>query len=320
MVVLRIRNTREEAKWAEVEAKWEPVILEVLIGSQPASDLTSRVAPDEELYFVNYLLRYTRLLRGEERERLQELALPYLEPIAEHTNLRDTERRARAVQTLGELGLPTHAGAVVKALDDPSPLVAMIAARSLAKTQYAEHSDAVIARLHRFTNWSPYFLSSMLAGIGPDAAPALRRALRDESHPPQLRAVATTALAFLNDVPAADLAAEALKAETDQEFVAAVLRLLLRVGRPEHLPIIRRLATSPNFFVRSCAVSALGSLGTSEDMQILHDAYRDESPWVALHAARALRDAGQFAVLRELGAAKDERAPLALQVLAEVRE
>jgi hypothetical protein len=52
-------------------------------------------------------------------------------------------------------------------------------------------------------------------------------------------------------------------------------------------------------------------------MQVLREACEDDSKWVALHAARALRDAGEVESLYELAESERARATLALQVLSE---
>jgi hypothetical protein len=72
------------------------------------------------------------------------------------------------------LGLPRYASTVVAALDDPSPLVAMVAARSLAQEESTEYAHAVLKRLHRFGGWNRRFLASMLASMGPRVADTLR--------------------------------------------------------------------------------------------------------------------------------------------------
>ena len=106
--------------------------------------------------------------------------------------------------------------------------------------------------------------------------------------------------------------------EHDREILAASLRLLGSVGQPEHLPAVRQMITSSDFVVRAAAVSALGNVGGSEDMTLLHTACEDDSRWVAIHAARALRDAGHVDSLQQLAASGRARATLAMQVLSEV--
>jgi len=320
VVLLRLRNQRKAVKWNRLEQKWDDAILATLEGENELTAFWSLVTPDEEIFCVNYLLRYARWIKGLERDRLIELAQPYLHHIVPRARARDAQRRARAVQTLGELGLAAHPDVVVRALDDPSPLVAMVAARALARREHPQHLGPVLAHLHRFTTWSPNFLASMLAGMGPAAAPALRAELANQRHVPSVRAVLATALSYLYDYDAANVGAGVLETEQDREVVAATLRLMGRVGREEHLPLVRRFALSEDFVVRAAAASTLGAMGREEDLALLRQACQDDSRWVALHAARALRDAGDVDSLQQLAASGQARATLALQVLAEVED
>jgi HEAT repeat protein len=317
VVVLRFQHDRRDARWRDLEARWEAAIFDVIAGDAEPEALWNLVADDEQLYCVDYILRFARRVTGEERRRLATLAQPFLPPIAERVQARDPQRRARAVQTLGELGLARYVNEVIVALDDPSPLVAMVAARALAREEHAGYLEPVLSHLHRFTNWSPNFLASMLSFVGPSAAPALRSELADARRLPEVRAVVATALTNLNDYDAANVAAPILEEETNRELVTAVLRLLSRIGREEQLPLVRKAAQSTDFVIRAAAATALGSLGQAQDMQVLREACEDDSKWVALHAARALRDAGEVESLYELAESERARATLALQVLSE---
>jgi HEAT repeat protein len=225
--------------------------------------------------------------------------------------------RAWAVQTVGTLGLPEHADVVVQALDDPSPLVAMVAARALAREDTPEYADAVLARLDRFTDWNRLFLASMLAAMGPEVSPSLRAGLADAGATPAKRAVMAEALRLGGDFLAGDVAVEVVKTTQDRELLASALRLLASVGRPAHADLVRPLCESDDAVVRAQALHALGSLGDDEDVPLLVDAMDDADPWPALYAARGARDAGGREALRRLIAAGDPGALLARQVLAE---
>jgi hypothetical protein len=317
VIVLRIRNQRKAERWKELEAKWEVAIFDVIAGDAAPERLWNLVAEDERIYCVDYILQFARRVTGEERRRLAALARPFLPVVAERVRSRDPQRRARAVQTLGELGLDSYADEVILALDDASPLVAMVAARALAREEHASHLGPVLSHLHRLTDWSPSFLAAMLSFVGPSAAPALRSELADPRRPPKVRAVIARALMNLNDYDAANVAARILEDESDRELVTSVLRLLAAIGREEHLPLVRRAARSDDFVVRAQAATALGNLGQREDMALLRDACEDDSQWVALRAARALRDAGEVERLAELAESDRPHAVLAMQVLSE---
>lgn len=318
-VLLRIQHEGRERRWARLTAAWEEPLLNALVDPSTIPDMHAAVEPRSRLYFVRFILEHARRVSGEERAILEELAQPYLPPIAERTLSPDRETRTRAVQTLGTLGLPRYSAEVVAALDDPSPLVAMVAARALARKEHAEYTQAILRRLYRFETWSQRFMASMLAGMGMSGAPALRQTLGDPDEEPWVRAVAAEALAQLPDLAAADIAAQVVEIEENDVLIRAALRLLVEVGRPEHVPVVRVRCASPEPAVRSLALRALGTLGGEEDLPPLIGAMADPSPWVAMSAARGLLAGGADLLLADLAASDHPRATLARQVLEERR-
>jgi HEAT repeat protein len=314
-LLLRLSNDRKAQRWARLEQLWQPVALDVVVGVEPPEKVWALVGPRDGLHFVNYLLRFAKLVTGSERRVVDELAAPYLPLVLPQLKYRTVERRARAVQTLSILGSRSHSAIILRALDDPSPLVAMVAARALARGGSPDFAAGILSRMHRFDTWRPSFLSSMLASMGPAVAPTLRSALADSVFHPNVRAVAADALRELHDYLAADAAARVLEETTDRNLLATTLNLLAHIGRAEHLPSIRKHAMSPEPIVRARAVAALGHVGAAEDLPFLMGAFHDQSAWVALRAAEALHEAGATDSLAMLARGDLDRAPLARQLL-----
>lgn len=319
-ILLRTRHARRDRLWAELSEEWEQPVLSAIVDPDTIPAAQAAVPEEYELHFVNFVLEYTRRVRGEERRTLRVLAEPYLDKIAERTRHRNSEVRTRAVQTLGTLGLPRYAPEVLAGLDDPSPLVSMVAARYLAREEFPQFAPAVMKRLKRFDGWNRRFLASMLAAIGGEASPALRSGLADSESPNWLRSVHAEALRMQLDPVAGDLAITALEDTDDREFIAALLRLLAAVGRPEHVPTIRALCSSTDVLVRAQALHALGLLGDEAEIPLLLEAMFDASPWAAVHAARGVREAGGRHLLVEMAGSAHQHARLARQVLAEEDE
>jgi HEAT repeat protein len=218
---------------------------------------------------------------------------------------------------LARMGMPTYADEVAQALDDPSPTVAMIAARSLFRPGHEAYFPAVLGHLHRFTGWNRSFLASMLAGGGPEAAPLLREILGDREQPPLVRAVASDALRELNDLASVPLAMEVMADETDREVVAGCLRILRQLGHREHVPHIRLKAASRDPVIRATAVAALGAIGGPAEIPLLQEKLDDPSFWVSLEAARGLLALGAAGRLEQLAETTGPWSTLARQVLAE---
>jgi HEAT repeat protein len=222
-----------------------------------------------------------------------------------------------AVQALAEMGMPEYSRTVAQALDDESPVVAMIAARGLFRPGQERYFNNVLRRLHRFTLWSRSYLASMLAGGGPAGAPLLRGMLADPKQPALVRAVASDALAALNDLESVDLALRLLECEEDRELLAGCLRLVRELGHQDHVDEVMRFVTASDPVIRAAAVAAVGALGGKEDVNVLQSLLADDSYWVSLQAARGLMAVGEVGTLRRLAVGSGPWALLARQVLSE---
>jgi hypothetical protein len=316
-VMLRAGHQRRDRTWRELSTRWEGPVLAAIVDPETIPAAQAMVDDEHRLYFVRFVLEYTRRVRGEERRRLQKLVAPFLDGVAERATDRRSEVRTRAIQTLGTLGLPRYSKEVLAGLDDPSPLVSMVAARYLARPEFPDLAPAVMKHLHRFEGWNRRFLASMLAAMGPEASPSLRDRLADQNEPAWLRAVHAEALAMQLDPVAGDVAVEALATAEDRELISALLRLLAAAGRPDHLPTIRERCVSQDVVIRAQALHALGLLGDENDLPLLVEAMDDPSPWAAMHAARGVREAGGRSILTEIAESDGPNASLAGQILSE---
>ena len=315
-LLIRLRNRSRLHRWERLRAAWEPPLLEILAGGEKAEVLLARVAPRDRILFVEYLFGFAKRLRGKELDTLGELARPFLPLVAARTRHPSGGQRARAVQILGTLGLPEYEGYVVAALDDPSPVAAMVATQSLTRTGRVDLLEPVLLRLDRFRTWRRSYLSGMLARMGPGAVPFLRSTLADPGQDSSVRGVAADALLGLPDPSVAETAARVARAARDPSLLVACLKLLAKVGTAAHRPAVLALLESAHFAVRSHALKALGALGGPDDLPLLEAGLDDPSPWVALEAARGLRAMGSTGRLEALASVESPRAALAREVLA----
>jgi len=210
---------------------------------------------------------------------------------------------------------------LVAALDDKSPLVAIVAATALSEMGDRELSAEVVSHLERFELWSPAFLASMLASGGTAMGEQLRSCLECETEPAMTRSVAADALRLMRDAGSADVAVAVLETTGDREVAAACLRLLEALGTAAHVDVVRGFTVGEDYVLRAYAITAyaitaLGALATGDgDVDLLDFAIDDPSPWVALHAARALRVAGRKDVLRRVAASRRPGTGAAREVL-----
>ncbi|PIQ26580.1 hypothetical protein COW36_01560 [bacterium (Candidatus Blackallbacteria) CG17_big_fil_post_rev_8_21_14_2_50_48_46] len=314
---MRQRNLRKASFWDELEARWEPVLDEVVSGRRVADVMRSMVKPEEELYFVDLLMRRNMKAPAEQNSHYRDLAAPYLGALAVRIETGDQEQRARAVLTLSVLGERQFLPVYVKALEDKSPLVALLAARALANWGEPVVAEHLLPALSRFEAWNPNVLASLLSSLGKSVAPALRGSLREPKHSPWIRTIALKALTELRDPLATPLAVDILRQEKDINLQIAAIQLLALMGGSEHIPLIRQRYNSNSFPVRLHAIRALALLGSEKDPTTFRQALDDPSPWVAMEAAQSLKMTGHHQVLQEMDLTAHPRSELASQILGE---
>jgi len=316
-LLLRFFNDRSTRRQVQLTGSWEPMMLEVLAGTAPPSAVMERVEERDTDDFLTFLLGYARRLRGEERDTVRELAAPYLPELARRVDRGSAEERGVAVQALAGMGMPDYADRVAQALDDESPVVAMIAARGLFRRGHERYFPRVIESLPTFALWSRSFLASMLADGGTEAAKLLRQVLSNSDESPLIRAIATDALRGLNDLASVEVALTLLEDETDRELVTGCLRLIRHLGHRGHVDEVMRFVTDSDPVIRAAAVGAVGEIGGDDDIPILQSVLGDDEYWVSLEAARGLMALGERGTLKRLAAGEGPWSVLARQVLDE---
>lgn len=320
-LALRLVSDRQERVASDCQARWQPVLLDVLAGAASREALWALVAPRHHLRFLVFLLRHWFVVKGGTRAELEALGRPFLEAAAGLLQSRDPSQRARAIRLHGVFGADEAPEVLRGALDDPSPLVAMTAARALALSGRPGAGEAVLAALDRFATWDVSVVASMLALFDPAVtAPALLAIYEDPARPVPTRVAAAEALRWQNHLEAADVAAHILTAEggaadaaANTEVLTATLRLLRAVGRPEHVSLVYPFTASPSFVLRIHAISAVASLGCRADSVLMEMAFDDASSWVAIRAAQGLAHLDARDVLADLAGSDHPRATLARQ-------
>ncbi len=316
-IVLRFRRDRADARRAALEAEWESGLMDVLDGRKRAEDLAATVARADLAAYLDLLYRIGRHLHGAHLDVVRCAAAPFLPDLVQALDGQDAETRAKYIQILGVLGFDEHHDVILRSLGDASPLVAMVAARALMRRGRHAYARDVLQRLSRFETWSGSTLSSLLAVMGPGASPALREALWDERQPVWVRVTVARALEKLHDFESADLAVALVQNDPPSELLCASLDLLGSIGREEHVPLLRACCNHADEEVRISAISALGRLSGNGEAEALLRSIGDESPWVAMNAARSLKKLEGGRMLREIAASGHERAALIEQILLE---
>lgn len=319
-VAIHVAADRSEARRAARWARWKPMLLDALVGEREPSSLALLVSKGERGDYFRLLIAFALRLRDSSRDVLVEAAAPHLDAALPWLDHPRADRRALATHLLGLLGSDADRRRLLPLLSDPSPEVAMTAARALARSGDLAYARPLVAALDRFETWGSPAVASMLVLFGIRVGPTLQAGLASRDLGELGRTACTEALRRLGYVPAADTAATVLRGEPPAplEVRAAALRLLHDVGSPGHAEVVRPLCDDAEEVIRLHAISALAALGSRpEDTARLEAALHDPSSWVALRAARGLAASGQTAPLQTLAARDTPAAPAARRALAE---
>jgi hypothetical protein len=322
--LLHLRSLRVERRRQTLEDRWQGRLLDAATGESapaPDRDTPRPEEPDvdeaDRVLFLELVTKYARALEGPERQKIERVGRPYLDALEPLLEDPDAYRRAYALDMLGELGYEQAGERITRGLADESGLVAMVAARALARRGDPKHVPLLLSRLGAFESWSANYLSSLLVSFGPGAAPFLRGLAIDTDAKPRLRSVAFQALRELHDMASVGPAAGLLPGEDDIDVQAEIIRLIGALGGPGQLPVIRPFASSSAPHVRAVALRAISNLSDrrTSDVELVSAGLDDPSPWVALQAAHGLLALGRADELRDLAASTSPRAPLAAEVL-----
>ena len=69
-IVLRFRHARRDRLWTALTNMWEEPVLAAIVDPERVDDVHEEVPEEYRLHFVNFILEYTRRVRGEERQTL----------------------------------------------------------------------------------------------------------------------------------------------------------------------------------------------------------------------------------------------------------
>lgn len=312
---LHRKNQRTAQKWAEMEHRWQPLLMRAISGEAWPEEIQENIYPGEGFYFIDYLMRYAEKLSGESRKQATELAAPYLPQLIKRLKKGDAEQRARAILTLSILAPEAHQARMVDALEDPSPLVATMAARALAENGAIAYLKPILEKMPRFRSWSQNYLVSMLVSLGKEQPEHLREALVLSHQPNWVKTVIMKALTEINDWNTLPLAVQFLQEDAHREVQAAALQFLARIGHHGLLDLIRKKCHHEDFVIRLNAVKALANLGSGEDRELMLQLLHDPSQWIAYQAALALRSTHNLDDLLGIALSNHPRSELAKEVL-----
>jgi len=317
-LLLRLKNYLKAQKWSNFEEKWHDDLLDILAGDKSPDVLMKKVGEDQKLYFLDYLFKFALRIKGQELNILSDIAKNYHSTLIKRLDKGDTTQKIRAIITLDKLEIKNLEDKYLQLLHDKSPMVSLYAARVLirqAESNLEEYLKQIIQILPRYEDWSYRLISQILTRAGSEQAGFFREKFLDQETNPKTRVIIGQTLINLKDVRAADSAEQVLRKNPSRQLTLTCLEIISKIGLPKHREIVRQLARSSDPGIKAQAIEALGTIGEKEDIETIKKEFIDQSNWVAMHSARALKDMKAEETLEELSQLDNYKANMALQVL-----
>lgn len=315
VLMLRGLAVRRRGAHAAVIERWRPRLLQAAASGEAAVPAPLAAREREPL-----LLLWNRLqdgLRGRAHDSLNAWAVSMgLADLARrYASQQRGARRLLGLRTLGHLGRPEDWERLAALLADPRSQVSLAAARALLRVDPGKAAPLVLDQFLARTDWPVPQLGTLLREAGADAIGfALAERLLENPPAQQVRLLP---LARVTEAPGRGSVIEAVLAiATEPAVLSATLQ---QVHGPASRPRVQALCAHADWQVRSYAALALGRLGDARDRPLLVRLLSDREWWVRYRAASALLDLpGVDAVAAEaLAAALTDR--FARDILAQVR-
>lgn len=282
LTIRRLLLLREQRKVTEREEAIRPLALSLIAGEDRGGEALA-LDPSHGRALAAVMTRYSRLLVGQDRERITSLFERRGDVDAAIAGLaaRRTWRRAAAAFLLGDMGSKQAVQALIDALvDDPSRDVRAAAARSLGKL---DSSAAVSPLVHALVSASvPRAVAGQaLLAIGPDAVASLLRLIDDED--PEVRVLCARLAGLLGDAGTGTALLPLLR-DTAAPVRAAAAEAMGRLAAESGTAELRKLLDDRIAAVQAAAATALGGIEDADAVPALIALAR-ESDFDAARAA-----------------------------------
>lgn len=283
VLIVRMLSLREEQREDVVLQAWRPVIAESAEGA------VEKLPPLQRADLPTVLAEWSRvqeIVRGEATRNLNSLArrLEFDRVALRMVRGHSLRNRLIGIMTLGHLRSATHRDVVLPLLEADDPRISLAAARALVQMDPVGGVSQVVARAGTRPEWPLVRLAMILREAKVDTA---CKSLLDTVQKSPARALPRL-LRLMSGLDCANRWAaiqHAIQFAPDPD-VRAVCLSVLEV--PEGLEFVRASCIDDAWFVRVQAASALGRIGTADDVGRLIELLSDRVWWVRFRAAQAL--------------------------------
>jgi len=293
LIVQRFNRARRE-RWIERrQEELLPVFHGFIAGDKSLEDVVSSVGSSiivAELLILGFLHDLT----GESRAKLIEVArrLGLIYRCNRGLKSSNWTKRDLAAMRLGIYALEESVPALEQALRDPHTEVRYTAARSLGVIGSPKAADALVDILDHPELLNTPRLLEIVQSMHRDVSEPIKLMLASPEHNLEAKLLAIDLAGDLQDYSLVDVLLEVINS-SDKEKVVRSVKALGRIAAPQSVEPILWLAQDRQWEVRAQALKAIGLLGIDEGIPLLIDNLSHGSYWVRVNAAEALGRFGE---------------------------
>jgi len=295
-----------------------PALCHAVVDSTRWEELTLQVSRGDRAILLPMLLQLALDVRGEELERIAQLARELGLARAERRRLRSLSAttRAEAAKNLGLLRVEDALPELLRLIQkDRHRSVRLASAWAVGEIGGREAVRGLLAMLDDPAPGVVRRVQEVLLDTAPHAAAEIvqhTRAVKSAS----VRRAAVELLGALRDPLATDLLLE-LVDSPDRELRTKAVKAAAAIGDPRFHDTFRALLDDPAWSVRCQAATGLGTIGATDAIGDLRNAMADAVWWVRFNAASSLAELGTpgRAALAEATTDDDARGQVARYVL-----
>lgn len=283
----RYRNLQTQKRDKISKNRWMPILVSSLA---ELPDNLPQIKPYERLLVLEFWQQVERVIRGESRDRLHELAyLLQIPQIARRfLESRQIDRQLIGISVLGSLKEQSSLAKLQAMVKKKNSYLSAAAAIALVKINIEQCSELVSCSICDRLDWSLALVVELFSIEGNDLL--ISRSIDKiwQLSDAKLYRV-FRALEVSQKHQLLPLIPELLHHFSDREEIIAVcLRILSSYKNAEHLDIIREYIEHPSSSIRVQVANGLSQMGTVEDESRLVSLLADPVWWVRYRAAQAL--------------------------------
>jgi len=284
-VYLRILN-RSRKQWENKKHSiWSPIILGVMDGSLNPRDAFSQIKEKHSLSYLLYLEHYIDLLKGKEKDRLIALGRLSIKKLRKLLNCLSREKRIVAMHMISLLHSEEE---FIRSKDDKKK-PSLIHLREMRFIKDLKGKNRIFNALFSFPFVSPVYISNILADMGTDIIPWLRKVLRNKQYGSYIHLITIETLRRLHDAGSLKVTDDILNTRKDPVILSAWLRFIEVMGDKNFMNAVYPFIGHPSPMVRLAAVQAYIEISDILTPGEVAAFFNDPYVMVAVQASKKIR-------------------------------